>query len=80
MILSMWGRCRSIFVLGLLLFNGLGGGMMPAVMALSISCCSSWVLPIHFSSFPSRVRHMGRGVPQKRERLMFQSTRFSSQF
>src|SRR6185503_13004338 len=45
-----------------------------------ISAFSSSIVPIHFSSVPSSDFQMGNGVPQKRLRLKFQSTIFSSQF
>jgi hypothetical protein len=54
--------------------------MKPAATDLSISACSSAMEPMHFSSVPSAVLQIGSGVPQKRERLKFQSTKFSSQF
>ena len=49
-------------------------------MDFSISASNSAIEPMHFSSLPSEVLQIGRGVPQNRERLKFQSTRFSSQF
>ena len=58
-------------------------------VAFLISAFSSATLPMHFSSPPlffsiklfsaSMVFQMGNGVPQKRLRLRFQSTMFSSQ-
>src|SRR5438105_6659201 len=49
-------------------------------VAFSISDFSSSIEPIQISSLPSLVLQIGSGVPQKRERDKFQSTRFSNQF
>ena len=49
------------------------------MLAFRISDFSSSILPMHFSSVPSSVLQIGRGVPQNLERLKFQSTRFSNQ-
>ena len=38
------------------------------------------MVPTHISSVPSAERQIGRGVPQYRLRLKFQSTIFSNQF
>src|SRR6185436_19736495 len=54
--------------------------MNPASYDFSSSFLSSSIDPIHFSSSPSSVFQIGSGVPQKRLRLRFQSTIFSSQF
>ena len=50
----------------------------PAATAFSISLYSSSTDPMHFSLRLSS-RQIGNGVPQKRERLKFQSLRFSNQ-
>src|ERR1035438_7429915 len=52
----------------------------PATTDLSISDFSCSTEPMQISCVPSCERQIGRGVPQKRERDRFQSTRFSSQF
>src|SRR6056300_892451 len=54
--------------------------MIPAAIAFSISSFSWAALSIHRCSSPSSVLQIGNGIPQKRERLRFQSLRFSNQF
>ncbi|MEZ7982264.1 MAG: hypothetical protein QMC32_00770 [Cytophagales bacterium] len=51
----------------------------PNKIDLSISKINSLIDPIHFSSLLSNVLQTGKGVPQKRSRLKFQSTRFFNQ-
>ena len=54
--------------------------MSPASMARSTSILSSSIEPITFVSVLSSERHMGKGIPQKRERDKFQSLALASQF
>src|SRR6185437_2473296 len=51
----------------------------PLFTATATASFNSCIDPIHFSSVPFSSRQIGSGVPQKRERERFQSTRFSSQ-
>src|SRR3990167_5863412 len=51
----------------------------PAFTDFLTSVFNSSNEPMHISFFPSFDFHIGRGVPQKRERERFQSTKFSSQ-
>jgi len=41
---------------------------------------SSFIEPMMVVSFPSSVRQMGNGIPQKRDRERFQSFALASQF
>ena len=54
--------------------------MTPADTASSHAVFSSSMEPTQRSSVPSSVRQIGKGMPQKRERLRFQSFTFSSHF
>ena len=57
--------------------NGLEA-MTPARTDSSHANFNSSTDPMQRSSEPSSVRQMGRGMPQKRDRLRFQSFTFSS--
>ena len=52
--------------------------MTPADTASSQAAFSSSMEPMQRSSAPSSVRQIGKGMPQNRERLRFQSLTFSS--
>ena len=54
--------------------------MKPALIDFSIAPINSSIDPIMTVSFPSSVRQMGNGIPQKRERERFQSLALASQF
>ena len=54
--------------------------MKPLESELSISFFNSSALPITICSVLSSLVQIGIGIPQKRERDKFQSTKFSSQF
>ena len=52
----------------------------PAAIDFSIAATNSSTEPTMVLSFPSSVRQMGNGIPQKRERERFQSLALASQF
>ena len=71
---STYGLCRSTS------FPSKGEAFIkPFERELAISSFNSAIEPMHFSSNPSSVLQIGRGVPQNLERLRFQSTKFSNQ-
>ena len=53
--------------------------MNPASTAFFISPFNSSIEPIAISSFPSSVRHIGRGIPQYLDLDKFQSFAFANQ-
>ena len=54
--------------------------MWPFFKENSISFFNSSTEPMHKTSFPSSLLHIGIGIPQKRDLERFQSLAFSSQF
>ena len=52
----------------------------PTAIDFSISVFNCSTELIHISALPSSVLQIGIGIPQKRERDKFQSTKFSNQF
>ena len=52
----------------------------PASIERSMAVTNSSTEPMMILSFPSSVRQIGKGIPQKRERDKFQSLALASQF